>query len=119
MRENDSSVDMDKLHEFFMAGEKIAVIAFKFGVSEGYIQQIISKERKLIPEKWPKRQKPIPELQEIKENLEAIQMQYDTQGYVSTNDADDLVRYCKVLIKMVEQSRPGPKKASYMDLDDE
>ena len=41
-----------------MAGEKIAVIAYKFKVSESHIQQLISKQRKLDPGKWPSRVKP-------------------------------------------------------------
>lgn len=57
MNENISVVDLDKLHELFMAGEKIVVIAHKFGVSEGYIQQLVSKQRKINPDKWQKRYK--------------------------------------------------------------
>lgn len=58
-------------------------------------------------------------LQEIKENLESIQLMYDLQGYVPTNTADELIRYCQELIEKVERSRPPLKKPSYMDLDDE
>lgn len=53
---SENSVDVDKIHELFIDGEKLAVIAHKLGVGEGYIQQIISKDRKKNPEKWPKRQ---------------------------------------------------------------
>jgi DNA-directed RNA polymerase subunit RPC12/RpoP len=51
-------VNIKEIHRLFIAGEKLTVIAFKFGVSEGYIQQLISKERKSNPEKWPSRNKP-------------------------------------------------------------
>lgn len=42
-------------------------------------------------------------LQVIKENLESIQLEYDTQGYVSTNDADELIKYSNELIQTIEQ----------------
>jgi hypothetical protein len=50
-------VNIEKLHYLFMAGEKISVIAYKFSVSEGYIQKLISKERQIDSEKWPSRSK--------------------------------------------------------------
>jgi hypothetical protein len=59
-------------------------------------------------------------LQEIKDNLKSIQMQYDTQGYVSTNAADEIIEYCEELIQTIENFHPTvSKKPSYMDLDDE
>lgn len=48
-------LNVDEIHHHFVTGEKISVIAFKFGVSQGYIQQLISQQRKLHPEKWPSR----------------------------------------------------------------
>jgi len=57
MRDNEISVDIEKLHQLFMSGEKLSVIAYKFQVSEGYIQRLISNERKQNPDKWPKRKK--------------------------------------------------------------
>lgn len=48
-------MNLDKIHQLFMTGEKLTVIAYQVGVSEAYIQQIISKQRKLDPEKWPTR----------------------------------------------------------------
>lgn len=39
---------------------------------------------------------------EIKEDIEAIQMDYDTTGYLSTNQADDLIRHCQLLLKVAE-----------------
>ncbi|MEH7503259.1 hypothetical protein V7152_14820 [Neobacillus drentensis] len=50
-------MSLEELYHHFRAGEKISVIAYKFGVSEGYIQQLISKQRQLNPEKWPSRNK--------------------------------------------------------------
>jgi hypothetical protein len=49
------SLNLEELHQQFIAGEKISVIAYKYGVSEGYIQQLISKERKQDSDKWPSR----------------------------------------------------------------
>lgn len=50
-------LNLDEVHQHFLAGEKVTVIAHKFGVSEGYIQQLISQQRKLNPEKWPSRKR--------------------------------------------------------------
>ena len=42
-------------------------------------------------------------LKEIKEHLDFIQFEYDRQGYISTNTADELIEYCKYFIERVEQ----------------
>ncbi|EZP77580.1 hypothetical protein H839_08104 [Parageobacillus genomosp. 1] len=42
-------------------------------------------------------------LKEIKEHLDFIQFEYDRQGYISTNTADELIEYSKYLIEKVEQ----------------
>lgn len=38
---------------------------------------------------------------EIKDELEAIQLDYDMQGYLSTNQADDIINHCNWLIREV------------------
>lgn len=78
-------------------------------------------------------------IESIKEDIEAMQLNYDAKGYVSTNDADELIKHCKALIQTVEglqieieqyksmellQSQKlqriheQNKKPPYMDLDD-
>jgi signal transduction histidine kinase len=47
----------------------------------------------------------VKQLLDIKENLEAIQLGYDVDAYVSTNTADDLIHYCKDLINLAEQQQ--------------
>jgi hypothetical protein len=42
-------------------------------------------------------------LKEIKKHLDFIQFDYDRQGYISTNTADELIEYSKYLIEKVEQ----------------
>jgi intein-encoded DNA endonuclease-like protein len=42
-------------------------------------------------------------LKAIKEHLDFIQFQYDREGYISTNTADELIDYAKYLIERVEQ----------------
>jgi putative FmdB family regulatory protein len=50
-------MNLDKIHQLFMAGDKLSVIAHKLEVTEGYIQKLISKQRQLYPEQWPVRTK--------------------------------------------------------------
>jgi methylphosphotriester-DNA--protein-cysteine methyltransferase len=40
---------------------------------------------------------------EIKDDLEGIQLDYDVQGYLSTNQADEVMNHCKTLINKAEQ----------------
>lgn len=49
-------------------------------------------------------------LKEIKEHLDFIQFEYDRQGYISTNTADELIEYSKYLIEKVEYWRDQHRK---------
>ena len=42
-------------------------------------------------------------LKAIKGYLDFIQFEYDRQGYISTNTADELIKYCKYFIEQAEQ----------------
>lgn len=49
-------VDKEKLHEMFMAGEKLSYIAAVLKISPANLSNYIKKQRKLNPDKWPRRQ---------------------------------------------------------------
>jgi methionine salvage enolase-phosphatase E1 len=47
---------------------------------------------------------------EIKDDLEGIQLDYDVQGYLSTNQADEVMNRCKTLIDKAEQQEKTLKE---------
>lgn len=57
------------------------------------------------------------ELNKVKDDLEWIRLDNDSKGYVSTNDADLLIKHCESLIaeierlRIVEQAYAALKKA--------
>lgn len=64
-------------------------------------------------------------LQEIKEHLDFIQVEYDRQGYISTNTADELIDYAKYLIEQAEKKeywkklhrkRANELESAYVDI---
>lgn len=64
-------------------------------------------------------------LQEIKEHLDFIQFEYDREGYISTNTADELIDYAKYLIEQAEKKeywkklhrkRANELESAYVDI---
>lgn len=48
-------VDKEELHTRFMAGESLAMMATHFDVTLASLGRYISDQRKIEPEKWPRR----------------------------------------------------------------
>lgn len=48
-------VDKVAIHKLFMSGTRLVDIAKSFNISEANLNTYISQQRKIEPEKWPKR----------------------------------------------------------------
>jgi methionine salvage enolase-phosphatase E1 len=46
----------------------------------------------------------------IKDDLEGIQLDYDVQGYLSTNQADEVMNHCKTIIDKAERHEKALKE---------
>lgn len=47
---------------------------------------------------------------EIEKDIEAIQLGYDQKGYVSTNEADEIINHCRSLIVALKDSKKEIRK---------
>lgn len=52
------SVDKNKLHELFVAGEKLNYMAKAVNISVAILNNYIKEQQAVEPEKWPYRQPP-------------------------------------------------------------